>query len=211
MRTRCFAMLALLWPMLGWAADASYGLHGMALFGDKDGLYASHLPMFHAPHDTQVVLRVHFANAELDVAVRLEVQAGTGLWTLEPEQFELSRLGPDAAMPLRQFTAHAYQGHFEQDGKLRYPDAALIVDEVLLFSPLQHQLQVRQQARYIPVGSFLIKLIDSRPDFDHIVRLRQPVAQAVQLEKNGVEANTAALARLVPIIGTVYYCSADLR
>ncbi|WP_374361012.1 hypothetical protein [Pseudoduganella danionis] len=128
-------------------------------------------------------------------SVRTEVQAGTDSWTLEPEQF----------------TAHAYQGHFRQDGKLRYPDAALIVDEVLLFRPLQHQAQVQHQARYIPVGSFLIKLIDSRPDFEHIVRPRQPVAQAVQLEKSGVEANTAALARLVPIIGTVYYCSADLR
>ena len=53
------------------AADATHGQHGMALFGGKEGLYASHLPLFHAPHDHQVILRVHVADPTTDAALRV--------------------------------------------------------------------------------------------------------------------------------------------
>jgi hypothetical protein len=98
------------------AADATYGEHGMALFGGKEGLYASHLPMFHAPHDYQVILQVHVADAATDAALRQRLDGETTLWTVAPEKFELSRLAPSAAVPLRQFKADLVQGHFEQRG-----------------------------------------------------------------------------------------------
>ena len=38
-------------------AETPVGGHGMAVFGGREGLYASHLPMFHTPHDSQILLR----------------------------------------------------------------------------------------------------------------------------------------------------------
>mgnify|MGYP000495227802 CR=1 FL=1 len=67
----------------------TWGTRGMALFGGKDALYASHLPMFHAPHDYQLVLP--------DAALRQRPDGKTALWTIDPEKFELNRLAPHAA------------------------------------------------------------------------------------------------------------------
>ncbi|MGE3974950.1 MAG: hypothetical protein AB7F59_10530 [Bdellovibrionales bacterium] len=36
--------------------------HGMVVFG-KNATYVSHLPMFHAPHDYQLVMKVSFSGA----------------------------------------------------------------------------------------------------------------------------------------------------
>ena len=52
------------------AANATDGVHGMALFGGKDGRYAAHLPMFHAPHDYQVLLPIRLADKAKDAAPR---------------------------------------------------------------------------------------------------------------------------------------------
>lgn len=95
------ALLAVPAPTL--AAGPTYGEHGMALFGGKDGLYASHLPMFHAPHDYQVVLQLHVADARLDAALKRRLDGKTALWTVAPEKFDLDRLSPGATVPLRQF------------------------------------------------------------------------------------------------------------
>ncbi|WP_373990514.1 hypothetical protein [Duganella sp. BuS-21] len=61
--------LGLLLSGVAFAADVrdvTHGEHGMVLFGGKKGLYASHLPMFHAPHDYQVILQLHVADAATD-------------------------------------------------------------------------------------------------------------------------------------------------
>jgi hypothetical protein len=42
-------------------ADAP-AVHGMVLFGGKQAAYVSHLPMFHAPHDRQLILKVALAD-----------------------------------------------------------------------------------------------------------------------------------------------------
>jgi hypothetical protein len=41
------------------------GVHGMVLFGSGPRLYASHIPMFHRPHDRQVVIAVSATGGEL--------------------------------------------------------------------------------------------------------------------------------------------------
>src|SRR5471030_1344452 len=108
------------------AAGPTYGEHGMALFGGTQGLYASHLPMFHAPHDYQVILQVHVADPVIDAALRKRLNGHTALWTIAPEKFELDRLAPQAALPLTQFQADLVQGHFEQGGKTQYAGATEI-------------------------------------------------------------------------------------
>jgi hypothetical protein len=185
----------------------------MALFGGKDGLYASHLPMFHAPHDAQVLLRVHFVDPALDRAMRARLDGRTALWTLEPERFALPRLAPGAAQPLASFAADVVEGHFEQGGIARHRQARLAVEQVILYRPLDPAPApaVRSVSRYVPVERFMVKLIDSRPDFDHIVLLKRPARAAVEIPKAGVAADLAALAARVPVLGTVYYCEEDLR
>lgn len=204
----------LLLPVGGGAArahDHSYGTHGMALFGDRDGLYLSHLPLFRAPHDHQVVLRVRLADAELDRAVRERLHGNTALWTIEPEQFALSRLDPDAAAPLRAFRADIFSGHFERDGQRAYPKAQLVVERVIVYRRIDPAPRVRAEARYLPVGAFLVKEIDSRPDYDHIVALAAPAAGVLTVGKAGLGNPEAALAALAAVRGTVYFETGDLR
>lgn len=95
----------------------SWGLHGMVLFGGKNGLFASHLPMFHAPHDGHVVIALQIASPAIDAAMRTRLTKTPALWTLVPEEFELARLAPHAASPLSEFKADIVEGHFERGGK----------------------------------------------------------------------------------------------
>ncbi|NRR32597.1 hypothetical protein HSX11_20725 [Oxalobacteraceae bacterium] len=215
---------ALLLSASGQAANASYGEHGMALFGGKEGLYLSHLPMFHAPHDYQVVLQVHVANPKVDMALRRRLEGKPALWTIAPEKFELDRLSPQAAQPLKRFKADLVLGHFEQKGVTQHHAATLVVDRVLMYRQLSAEPHDSATATYTQIGQsrrrFLVKQIDSRPDFDHIVAYRAkadaPVT-AISVAKDALkETDAATLARAlhtVPsdILGTVYFYTDDLR
>ncbi|MRV73230.1 hypothetical protein GJ700_16080 [Duganella sp. FT92W] len=211
-------------PAQAAAPGPTYGEHGMALFGGKNGLYASHLPMFHAPHDYQVVLQVRLADPALDAAVKKRLDGHTALWTVAPEKFELDRLQPGAPAPLQRFQADLVRGHFEQGGKTEYRSAIVIIDKVWLFRKLSPQVKTSAVARYVQVGNgtrrYLIKEIDSRPDFDHIVSYHAAARASplpVSIAKNGVsepDANALAAAlHALPsaIRGTVYYYTDDLR
>jgi len=211
---RFFAFLPVLLvvlPLHAFAVETSHGVHGLALFGDRDGLYASHLPLFHAPHDNQVVIKLRFKDPQRERDMRARLHGKTALWTIEPERFALHRLAPDAASPLRAFKANVFEGHFERDGAMRMRKAELVVERVVLYRTLSAQPAQQSVSRYQPVGRFLVKLIDSRPDFDHIVLLERALAAPVEVPKHGVDENLAALAQRVPYAGTVYHDTADLR
>jgi hypothetical protein len=200
----------------------TWGSHGMALFGGKEALYASHLPMFHAPHNYQVVLQVHIADPKLDAALRQRLDGKTALWTIDPEKFELSRLAPSAAAPVREFKADLVDGHFERGGQAQYKGATVVVDKVLMFRQLSGEPINRDRARYVQLGSgkqrYLVKEIDSRPDFDHIVAIASPAGAStapVSLPKHGLDETAAtALARALHgarVTGTIYFDTADLK
>ena len=147
------ALLALLLAGSVHAADATYGEHGMALFGGKEGLYASHLPMFHAPHDYQVILQVHVADPATDAALRRRLDDKIILWTIAPEKFELSRLAPQSPSPLKHFKADLVLGHFEQGGKTQYGASTIVVDKVLMFRKLSPEIGASNTATYMQIGS----------------------------------------------------------
>ncbi|WP_332854481.1 hypothetical protein [Duganella sp. S19_KUP01_CR8] len=206
------------------AADASYGEHGMALFGGKQGLYASHLPMFHAPHDYQVILQVHVADPATDAALRRRLDGKTTLWTIAPEKFELSRLAPASATPLKQFKADLVLGHFEQGGKTQFAASTVVVDKVLMYRQLSPAQKTSADASYVQIGSgqqrYLVKQIDSRPDFDHIVSYAAAggaSTTAITLNKQALQqpnAQALAAALHVPVSairGTVYFYTDDLK
>lgn len=215
------AVALLAWGGRALAAPAHHGQHGMVLFGGAGGLYASHLPMLRAPHDRQVILQIRLADAALDAALRRRLDGKTALWTIAPEHFDLDRLAPDSADPLRAFQADLVQGHFERGGATRHTAATVLVEQVLAFRPLLPVYATRATARYMQVGGgaarFLVKLIDSRPDVDHIVafstRPDAPTGQ-VEVPKRGLaQTRPAALARRLGgarILGTIYFDRADL-
>lgn len=206
------------------AADASYGSHGMALFGGQEGLYASHLPMFHAPHDYQVILQIHIADPGTDAALRKRLDGKDVLWTIDPEKFELSSLAPEAKTPRKQFTADLVQGHFERGGSIQYKGAKVVIDKVLMFRQLDGKPRDAVMSRYMQVGSgaqrFLVKEIDTRPDFDHIVAYHAApgaLGNPVQVRKWGMKAAgndalaMALKANMAAIGGTIYFETDDLK
>ena len=194
-----------------WAHDASYGSHGMVLFGDEDGLYASHLPLFRAPHDVQAVLQVRLADPRQDRELRARMQGTTALWTIEPEHFELSRLDPGSAAPLRGFGADIYSGHFERGGQRQLTRARFVVEKVVYFERLDPSMRARSEATYLPVGRFLVKRLDSRPDYDHIVKLAVAVPGQISVAKPDLSNPEQTLRKVAPVVGTVYFETGDLR
>lgn len=204
------------------AASTTFGEHGMALFGGKEGLYASHLPMFHAPHDYQVVLRIRLADKAQDKALRARLDGKSALWTLAPEKFEIDRFAPGAASPLARFKADLVLGHFEQGGATQYAGAGIVVEQVLLYRQLSSGAARAPTARYLQLGTgrqrYLVKQVDSRPDFDHIVAVaaprKAPLAPVSVAKRALVETPAALLQRALPgarIIGTVYFSAEDLK
>ncbi len=202
--------------------NATFGQHGMALFGGTDGLYASHLPMFHAPHDYQVVLKVHVADAALDKKLRKRMDGNTDLWTISPENFELDRFAPQSAKPLTRFKGDIVLGHFEQGGKAQWINAVIVVDKVLLFHQLAPDYKQNAAAQYLQFGNgssrYLVKEVDSRPDYDHIVAVKAaastPTTPVLVAKKGMGQPSAASLEKALPgakVRGTVYYFTDDLK
>lgn len=216
MKRRSFAAAALA-PWVA-RAETAMGGHGMAVFGGREGLYASHLPMFHAPHDSQVVLRFHLAEPPADRGLRERLARKPGLWTLDPEPFDLLRLAPGHAEPLRDFKASVFAGHFERGGVLHATAQWVVVDEVLLFRRLDPQPRESGFGQYRVLGRgrewFAVKEIDRRPDFDHIARLSGPAQAArARVALSGLNPPGPELARALGVASTqtLYFETDDLR
>lgn len=170
-----------------------------------------HLPLFRAPHDRQIVLRVRLADPEPDPAVREQMHGKLGLWTIEPERFELPRLGHESSNPLRSFGADVFSGHFERAGKRAHAKARCVVERGIPYRKLDPAARVRGGSRCLSVGRYLVKEIDSRPDVDHIAALSAPAAGPLTIRKAGMDNPEARIKSLAPVRGTGYFETGDLR
>lgn len=211
LRTSAAAVLLACGAAPALAHDDSHGSHGMVLFGDRDGLYASHLPLFRKPHDRQVVLQLRLADAKLDQELRARMQGTIALWTIDPERFELSRLDPASPRPLKNFAADIYGGHFERGGEKRHAQAQFVVEKVVYAWRLDPAMRANAESRCLPVGKYLVKRLDSRPDFDHIVALAVPAPGPLTISRRDLANPEAELKKRLPVIGTVYFETGDLR
>ena len=192
------------------------GGHGMAVFGGREGLYASHLPMFHTPHDSQLLFRFHLADAAADRALRDTLARHAKLWTFDPETFDLLRFSPGHAQPLREFKARFFEGHFERGGKPQPVEQRVVVDEVLLFRRLSAAERDAATGRYRLIGKgsewFAFKTTDRRPDFDHIVRLQSPAVKGeVDVALQGVKRPDVRRAFKAAGATEIYFETGDLR
>ena len=172
-------------PAAHAAAPVRMGTHGMVLFGHGGQLYASHIPMFHPPHDVQLLLQVALAGEARDF--------GDGLYTLEPERFDLSQL---MAGGLKQFRATLYAGNFEGGGKALKKGVVVKVERVLHVAPLKADAPALPHLRYLVVGAgkdaYLVHALGRAPDFDQVLRasFTKPLPEGVHVLEVPGRANT---------------------
>jgi len=181
-KTRVFLLIFSLFSV----SEITLGQHTAAHFPDKPAtqgmmifatekcrhIYASHLPMFHTPHDYQLIVELSFDKKDSAAFVLMRQQfPNETVFTLEPEKFVLPAM---VAKPTS-FVATLYKGHFERGGKPFLTNITVSVKEILYFKKLEATLLRQPQLRYLLFGDlsdmFLVHLIDARPNFDQIIRI----------------------------------------
>lgn len=171
---RIFLSLLTLISLASSAQAEEPGSHGMLVFGEQT-TYLSHLPMFHAPHDRQLLLAVSFRAlpGERTLArYRDAKQQGAELFTLLPEPLILSAL---AAGQIPTFKADLYLGHFERGGTNLGP-VEVEVTKVLV----SHSLEAVPPASgapesYVYFGAngeyFALHWVAAHPSFDMVMAM----------------------------------------
>lgn len=150
-------------------------VHGMLMFGDKK-IYASHLPMFHIPHNYQVILEISVANSTRSqtFAYYKSLKAsGSEQFTLEPEVMDLSQI---ISGEKTSFNANLYEGHFERGGTLL--GSVKVNVEKVVFSKTLDANESSDGPDYLFFGEgdeyFAAHVIKGQPSFDQILQITHP-------------------------------------
>ena len=165
-----------------------FGLHGMLLFSDGNSLYASHLPMFHKPHDVQLILRFELKDSAKQKELVDALSIGNRYWTLAPEKFDLNLLAINSKDGIWYFKADLYKDHFERNGLLMFSEQTIVVKEVLLRNQLNPELPEQTIFnRLTPTDAkrqFFVRLIQGKPGIDQIFWMRSPTKLPNQFSLN---------------------------
>lgn len=166
--------------------DATMGVHGMLVFGDS-AVYLSHLPLYRAPHDWQLVLRATVTSdagtsvPDARAALRADRAAsGERVYTMEPERFPLSRLTRLDEGETFRFRGTLYRGHFERGGTPIVTGAVFEVSAVYTRQVMNvpPPPDVALEETWILFGgeegeSYLLHAIQGAPEFDQVVRVER--------------------------------------
>jgi hypothetical protein len=165
--------------------------HGMLIMG-SDRIYASHLPMFHSPHDYQIILELKFSGEGMEKYLKDRKDHPDELvYTIEPETFVL----PEMVKHAKKFKASIYRGHFERGGTMIAKDVPMIINQVIYYSQLKKDGQRPDLLKYILFGNdkeqFLAHQINAAPDFDEItsVKTNSQVIQKLNSQYQILEFN----------------------
>jgi len=149
--------------------DPAYeGTHGMVLVSHTSTIFASHLPLYHKPHDVQLVYKLDIKDLSL-----LQLVRDNKLVTIKPKPFNLQRLMRGEKMMIN---ADIYMGHFERDGMLVYENVPLNFAKQLYvrdFSDIKESSK-RQEYDVIELrknNRIYIHRIQQRPSFDHLIHI----------------------------------------
>ena len=164
--------------VLAWSSLARADMpavHGMLIFGDKV-TYASHLPMFHSPHDYQVILQLSLqaqSNSSALSKFAAAKSAGQSFFTLAPEVMDLTQVINGSKSS---FSGHLFQGHFEQDG-IDLGGVTVQVEKIIFSTKLDAQDNA-QDIKYLVFGQageyFAAHLILGKPNYDAVLSVSQP-------------------------------------
>ncbi|MFT6632787.1 MAG: hypothetical protein ACJAS4_002752 [Bacteriovoracaceae bacterium] len=150
-------------------------VHGMFVFG-KDKVYLSHLPMFHSPHDYQVLIEVELPEEVKAVYLEEKLQDKfQSVYTIVPESFILPEVMTDG----HSFKAVLYKGHFERGGSPITKEINITIKKVLYFKQFDKSAvktpTATATAKYIIIGNkteqFIIHKVIAKPDFDQVIKL----------------------------------------
>src|SRR5882672_7990101 len=101
--------------------------HGMLLMGSET-IYASHLPMFHSPHDYQIILKLKLdAEGNQKYLEDRKAHPDELVYSIEPEVFVL----PEMVKYTKKFKAKVYRGHFERMGVMIVEDVMVTIEQVI--------------------------------------------------------------------------------
>lgn len=148
-------------------------VHGMLLFGNKS-TYVSHLPMFHQPHDYQLISEVELKNIGTNRTVEkyLKVKKDDAIFTLVPKPMDLTKV---MAGEIKTFEATIYQGHFERQGT---PLGQAMVSIKKIITALKIAKEKGPSLDFISFGHdgeyFLAHVIKGQPTYDAIYASEQP-------------------------------------
>lgn len=145
--------------------------HGMAVVGTQQ-IYLSHLPMFHSPHDYQVILEVTLDKASQAKYQQLKATSPDEFITMVPETFVL----PEIVAHPHPFKAAFYKGHFERGGSVFIDEATVTITQTVYFKKFSPSASKPALASYLVFGNsseqFLAHEITAKPDFDQLVRVK---------------------------------------
>ena len=167
--------------------------HNMLVFGEKK-IYLSHLPMFDglnddtteftAPHRYQVILEASFLrgaqNLQQVYTDDRRKNAGVRIYTLNPENFVLPRLGlgsPQSPL-LSGFKAKIFRGHLEKGGQVvsGLGDVNVRVNRIVHFRKFNPHTSQVKELKYLLFGNtqetFLAHYISKPPDFDQMLVIK---------------------------------------
>jgi hypothetical protein len=146
--------------------------HGMLIFG-KNKIYAYHLPMFHSPHDYQIILELELDNAVKELFEK-DQQNNTeyATYTIEPETFVL----PQRIAKGNSFRADLYRGHFERGGKNIASKINVTIKDVIVFKKFQTDLKRSIASNLVLFGNekeqFMAHELTAKPDFDQLIQVK---------------------------------------
>jgi hypothetical protein len=152
--------------------------HGMVLFGDKT-TYMSHLPMFHAPHDYQLVAQISVGEITRGALFDYEQlkSAGHSLFTLVPKPMDLTQV---ISGQITQFQALLYDGHFEKEGT-SLGTVQVTVQKILVSKKLEPASA--EKGKFLVFGKadeyYAVHLIDGKPNYDGIFNVSIPYSLQV--------------------------------
>lgn len=154
----------------GWTLDRA-AVHGMLLFGENR-LYFSHLPMFHSPHDYQVILEIELSGNGADpksVYLKDKEATRTKIYTFVPRPFVL----PEIVQKQSPITGDIYRGHFERGGEVISRGVSAKIIRVVHFRKFVPGAARPVQSKYLLFGAapelFMAHLISSPPNFDQVL------------------------------------------
>lgn len=155
--------------------------HGMLVFGTKK-VFASHLPMFHSPHDYQAIFEIRLDSGTLKNYLDDKAKSPDSIYTLVPEPFVLTELSHHP-MSVK---AVIYHGHFEREGTPITGSVTVEFSEALFFQKLSPATPRPPSYQGLVFGGkeelFLIHRIAGAPDFDQVLEIEPtpaPIPPAV--------------------------------
>jgi hypothetical protein len=146
--------------------------HGMLLFGTHK-IYASHLPMFHSPHNYQIILELEFSKPDLQKYLAdVRENPNYTTYTIEPEKFVL----PDMINNPQPFKVNFYRGHFERGGIEILKNISVKIVKVIYFKKFNHEEVKTNVSNFILFGNeaqqFLVHEVTNKPDFEQIIEVK---------------------------------------